>query len=298
MILIWGLPNDPSTRAVREWLALWRAPVFFLNHAEIFSTEVSLTAEPNLSFRLTCGKRACYLDHVKAAYLRPYDYRDYPCDSAARPESALVHHMISAWAEYSRALIVSRPSSEGANQSKLYQAAEIRAAGFLTPESLVTNDPAAIREFRARHGRLIYQSMSNVRSIVRELADPDLEQQSFGPALFQQRVEGCNVRVHVVGRKCFANCELPDDVGDRAVALSRRLGLTLAGLDLIRTASGDWYCLEANPNPAFTSFPDGERVARALARELADAGKSTRPAAAAVKRKRVPEPARALAAVM
>jgi glutathione synthase/RimK-type ligase-like ATP-grasp enzyme len=201
----------------------------------------------------------------------------------------MVHHLISAWAEYTPALVISRPSAEGTNQSKLYQAGEIRASGFLTPESLVTNDPAAVREFQALHGSLIYKSMSNVRSVVKELAVDDLEGKVLGPVLFQQRIVGQNVRVHVVGEECFAcaietegtdyryapsrmtKMTLPGDVADKAVALTRRLGLYLAGLDFIVTPAGEWYCLEANPNPAFACFADGDEVAQAVARLLMEA---------------------------
>ena len=296
MIFLWGLPNDPSTRAVCDYFARWRTPAFFLNPAEVFRTRVTVSTKDSLSFRVTVGPRTCCLDDVTAAYLRPYNYRDYPgaagTDQTATADAALVHHLISAWAEYTPALVVSRPSSEGTNQSKLYQAAEIRAAGFLTPESLVSTDPAAIREFRACHGRLIYKSMSSVRSIVRELAaaDLDLGANPLGPTLFQQFIEGQNVRVHVVGPECFAcaiettgadyryapsqmaSRTLPSTIAERCVALSRRLGLTLAGLDLIRTPAGDWYCLEVNPNPAFMSFPAGDQVARALAHVLLKKG--------------------------
>jgi glutathione synthase/RimK-type ligase-like ATP-grasp enzyme len=140
--------------------------------------------------------------------------------------------------------------------------------------------------------------MSNVRSIVKELSEEDFDGKTLGPALFQEFVQGENIRVHVVGGKVFASAiqsagvdyryapaemapmQLPDEIAARSVALAHRLGLTLAGLDLIRTRSGEWYCLEVNPNPAFTSFPEGEQVARAVARLLADAAKVKRPRAA------------------
>jgi len=289
MILLWGLAQDPSTQAVRRWLSRWNAEVFFLNHADIYRTEVSMTTEPRLSFEVTCRGESCRLEECQAAYLRPYNYRDYPppeAPSLAPSNPVMVHHLISAWAEYTPALVISRPSAEGTNQSKLYQAGEIRASGFLTPESLVTNDPSEIREFRARHGSLIYKSMSNVRSVVKELAIEDLDGKVLGPVQFQQRIAGQNIRVHVVGDDCFAcaietegtdyryapsrmtSITLPYDVAQRAVALTRRLGLYLAGLDLILTPSAEWYCLEANPNPAFASFGHADAIAQAVARLL------------------------------
>ena len=292
MILLWGLAQDPSTRAVYDSLQRRHAPVFFLNHAKIYDTRVSMSTRPRLSFRVTCGERSCDLAECSAAYLRPYNYRDYPAppaDASVSSDPVLVHHLISAWAEHTSALVISRPSGEGSNQSKLYQARAIRAAGFLTPESLVTNDPAAIREFAERRGRLIYKSLSNVRSTVRELDLDELEGKTLGPVQFQERVEGQNIRVHVTGEECFACAitsngtdyryaesqmtamELPAEVARKAVLLTRQLGLDLAGLDFILTPAGEWYCLEANPNPAFACFAGSSDIADAVARMLVEA---------------------------
>ncbi len=55
------------------------------------------------------------------------------------------------------------------NASKPFQAQLIAAAGFVVPDTLVTNDPEVVREFHAEHGRVIFKSTSGIRSIVREL---------------------------------------------------------------------------------------------------------------------------------
>lgn len=315
MILLWGLPEDPCTRAVCTWLTRWDAAPHFVDHAAVARTRVRYTSHPAPAFFLgVAGGPELALDAVRAAYLRPYDYRDYPAfadDGAAggdaRAAAALVHHLMAEWADDAPALVVNRPAAEATNRAKLAQARAIAAAGFATPPSLVTNDPAALREFRARHGRVIYKSMSSVRSVVRELADGDLPggaapagdvpnadtsdddgaAAAFAPTLFQARVPGRNVRAHVVGGRCIAcavesdavdyryaparlaPASLPPDVERRCVELTARLGLVLAGIDLVVTPGGDWYCLEANPNPGFSYYDactDG-----AVGRALADA---------------------------
>src|SRR5262249_16103587 len=117
----------------------------------------------------------------------------------------LVHHLLNDWAEHSPALIVNRPSAEATNHSKLRQALAIQAACFRVPESLVSNEREQIRAFHARHGRVIYKSMSSVRSMVKELDLAALEAAGpLGPVLFQHRVAGQNIRVHVVGQATFA----------------------------------------------------------------------------------------------
>jgi RimK-like ATP-grasp domain len=279
MIFLWGLLEDDTFRSVHGALRQRGAPVAFINHAAIGHSRVRMTTRPELGHCFICHDTTYYLEEMSAAYLRPYDPRDYVdrtvggTGSGAVSPTDLVHYLLNDWAESSQATIVNRPSAEATNHSKLRQALDIEAAGFQVPDSLVSNDKQEIRAFQARHGHVVFKSMSSVRSIVREL-DPGMLDRAgaLGPVLFQQRVAGRNVRVHVVRDAVFACAvrsegvdyryaassieaiALPADVAERCIALAQRLGLLLAGIDLIETPAGDWYCLEVNPNPAFSFF--------------------------------------------
>jgi glutathione synthase/RimK-type ligase-like ATP-grasp enzyme len=295
VILLWGLLQDATTRSVYDCLARLNARVAFVNHAYIARTRVCFTSDGADSYRLTCGDLSCELAEMSAAYLRPYDHRDYadyvkPGDDVPAVGNAeLVHHLIGAWAESTTAVVMNRPSAEATNHSKLFQATHILASGFSVPASLVTNEPDRVREFQARHLRVIYKSMSSVRSIVQELDGSALDAiGQMGPVMFQQCVIGTNFRVHVVGEQtiaCVIHSDsidyryapwdiaafaLPNDVAARCVALSERLGLVLSGIDLVRTSVGEWYCLEVNPNPAFSCYDLSEDkiIARAVADTL------------------------------
>jgi glutathione synthase/RimK-type ligase-like ATP-grasp enzyme len=295
VIFVWGLLQDPTTRSVYDCLARLGARIAFVNHADIARTRVRFTSDSADSYRLTCGDLSYELAEMSAAYLRPYDHRDYadyvkPGDEAPVVGSAeLVHHLIGAWAESTAALVINRPSAEATNHSKLFQAMHILASGFSVPASLVTNEPDRVREFQARHSRIIYKSMSSVRSIVQELDASALNAiGQMGPVMFQQRVMGTNFRVHVIGGKAvacvihsdgvdyryapsnIAPFALPNDVAARCVALSEQLGLVLSGIDLVRTSLDEWYCLEVNPNPAFSCYDLSEDkiIARAVADTL------------------------------
>ncbi len=295
MILLWGLLEDDTFRSVHAWLARRDAPVIFANHAAVARSRVQFADRPRPHYRFSSDGQTYPLETLSAAYLRPYDARDYGDAANARAAPAgvwratLVHHLLNDWAEHSPATIVNRPSAEATNHSKLRQALAIQAAGFRVPESLVSNDREQIRAFHARHGRVVYKSMSSVRSIVKELDPGVLEAAGpLGPVLFQQRVSGHNVRVHVVRQATFACAieseavdyryapaglspvDLPPEIASRCAALTERLGLLLAGIDLMVTPAGEWYCLEANPNPAFSYFDrsDEKDIARAVAELL------------------------------
>ena len=81
------------------------------------------------------------------------------------------------------------------------------AAGLATPDPIVTSDPIAAKAFLAHHERLVYKSISGLRSIVNtvEANEPDrLDRVGHGPVQLQQWIDGLDVRVHVVGDRCFA----------------------------------------------------------------------------------------------
>ena len=195
------------------------------------------------------------------------------------------------------ATIVNRPGAMGSNLSKPYQAQAIAAAGLLTPPTLVTTVPEAVRAFRAEHGRIVYKSISAVRSIVCEWTPetgPDLAAVTRLPTQFQAFVPGVNIRVHVIGARVFATeidsaaldyrygerdghatvmrpAKLPDDIAAACVALTRTLGLVMSGVDLKRDPDGAWYCFEVNPSPAYSFFEElgGQPIAAALVEHLA-----------------------------
>lgn len=279
MILLWGLMEDSTFRSVYECLKQCNADVTFVNHASIRHTRIEFRSHPEPSYLLQCDDLTCALDNVSSAYLRPYDHKLYDgaAGTVAAPNSIqspdFVHHLLMNWAEHSPAMIVNRPSAEATNQSKPYQSTFIKASAFRVPDSLISNDRSQILQFCAQHREVIYKSISSVRSVVKLLDFSAMDEiGEMGPVFFQQRVMGRNVRVHVIGDQTVACAidsegtdyryapsqiepfDLPDDIAKRCVALSRRLGLVLAGIDLIRTPQGEYYCLEANPSPAFSCF--------------------------------------------
>lgn len=175
--------------------------------------------------------------------------------------------------EFEPWLVVNRLSVQASNLSKPWQLDRIRSF-FDVPATLLSTDPQRVAAFARHHGRTIVKSVSAVRSIVREVAnDIDFTNVTHCPTLFQERIEGADVRVHVVGEETFATkmtstaddyrydsttarepLPLSGDVSARCVALSKSLGLVLSGIDFRVTPDGRWVCFEVNPSPAFTYF--------------------------------------------
>ena len=279
MILLWGVAEDPPLAAIREALEARAAEYVFLDQR----------ARGVPEYRFAFGTRfdgsigGLDLARVQSAYIRPFDYGMLPQHTERVPELRRFGHHLTNWLETTPKLVVTRFSAQASNTSKLYQLRLIAEQGFVAPASLATTDADAVAAFRARHGSVVYKSLSSVRSIVSRLDDthadrlPDVQ---HCPTLFQQYIAGLDYRVHVVGRRVFATLlssdeddyrydhgaerlpvDLPAEVGRRCVDLSGALGLSVSGLDLRRGLDGHWYCFEVNPSPGFPYYePNGEPV--------------------------------------
>jgi glutathione synthase/RimK-type ligase-like ATP-grasp enzyme len=186
--------------------------------------------------------------------------------------------------------VVNRPAAGRSNSSKPYQGVLLKAAGLSVPDTLVTSDPDAARRFLALHRRVVYKSISGVRSIVTAVDHAaELDRIGHGPVQLQEWIDGLDVRVHVVGNEWFATSiesdatdyryggevvmapfRIPDQLGNLLVQLTAGMGLLVAGVDLRRTPDGDWRCFEVNPSPGFTFYEDhtGQPIAAAIARLL------------------------------
>jgi hypothetical protein len=305
-VLLWGLPSDHPIGTVRDLLTRIGCPVTLLDQRSVFDMEVELVVGTGVEGLLRVKGKTFELADFKAVYLRPYDLRDLPDIADAGEKSELWQHALAvqdilfSWSDLTPALVLNRPADMAANGSKPYQAAWIESLGFQIPDTVVTTDPDVALAFWREHDRVIYKSVSGIRSIVSRLTAE--HQQRFGdiascPTQFQQYIPGTEYRVHVVGEQVFAcaivsnaddyryatervdmqPCPLPNDIATRCKAVARSMHLLLAGLDLRCTPEGNWYCFEVNPSPAFTCFeqPTSQPIAEAVARLLASGTESS-----------------------
>jgi glutathione synthase/RimK-type ligase-like ATP-grasp enzyme len=182
------------------------------------------------------------------------------------------------------------------NNSKPYQLLLIRQSGFSIPETFITNNPSALLAFASSKCPLVYKSISSVRSIVATLDEKCMEKIDslrLLPTQFQHKIDGFNLRVHVIGRRLFATkiltsatdyryavqegasasfspYELTADLRTRCLHLARIVELSFAGIDLI-VSTGKVYCLEVNPSPGYSYYQEatGQAISDALAKYLA-----------------------------
>lgn len=301
MILLCGIPTETPMALVSDALNSNGTRYVVLNQRKFASMKMSLDINGGKTTgRLQLNGDSYSVDEFTGVFTRLMDYhhlpelKDAPADSPELKFCSNLFETLTRWAEISPARVVNRVAPMGSNFSKPYQAQLIKRFGFEVPETLITNDPELVRAFRARHGRVIYKSISGVRSIVQTLTDDDMSRIDnirWCPTQFQAFVEGTNVRVHTVGEKVFATAistdatdyryahlqsgdhaelrpaELADDLAEMCVKLSAGLGLAFAGIDLKITPENYVYCFEVNPSPAFSYYESqtGQPISRAVA---------------------------------
>jgi hypothetical protein len=305
VVLLCGIPTESPIALAAERLSDLGIPHVVLSQRSFESASFWYEIDGGrLIGRLQVGSVDYPLDAFSSAYIRLMDDQQLPEVSAEPPNSPrrlharAWHDAILRWCEISPMRVVNRMSAMASNCSKPFQAQVILRHGLRTPDTLITSDPDAVREFVARVGRVVFKSISGIRSIVRELHASDLDrldQIRWCPVQFQAFVEGRNLRVHTVGDEIFATeitsdatdyrysqrqsgepaeltaVDVPDDLAEQCVALARALGLPFAGIDLKVTPDGDVFCFEVNPSPAYAYYEaqTGQPISSALARYLA-----------------------------
>jgi RimK-like ATP-grasp domain len=306
-VLLCGIRSEPPLALVAAELTRLHAPFRWFDQRRVHATRLALEVHGSaIAGTFDDGGERVELESIRSVYLRTMDDRllpeieREPVDSPVRRDCRALHDRLMVWLEITPAVVVNRGRAQSSNASKPYQSQLIAAAGFRIPETLITSDPAAVLAFRERHGRVVYKSMSGVRSVVQVLTDLDvqrLERIRWCPVQFQAFVDGMDVRVHTVGETVFAAritswatdyrygerfgappatvepYALDDDLAFRCVTLARHLGLELAGIDLRITPEGEAVCFEVNPSPAFSYYElhAGLPIAAALAHRLASA---------------------------
>lgn len=303
-VLLIGIPSEPPLALAAAALRRLDVPHLVLNQRRFASVEAGYSiAGGAVTGVLAVDGVELPLEGFGGVYTRMMGFAELPEVRDAAAGDPLAEHadrlgrVLTEWLEVTPARVANRGRTQGSNASKPYQA-QLITPYFDVPDTLVTNDPGQAQAFLAEHGRVVFKSISGMRSIVREFAPEDaarLDRLPLCPVQFQRYVEGVDIRVHTVGAAgvfateisseaadyryahrdggdvALAACELEADAAQRCLALAAALGLEFAGIDLRRTPDGRLVCFEVNPSPAFSYYEEhaGQPIAEALAAHLA-----------------------------
>lgn len=211
--------------------------------------------------------------------------------------------MIGVWGAM-KARWVNHPWRDSQATHKLSQLSVAYRLGFELPRTLVTTSREEARRFlgERRGARHVWKSLTPNPSrwlptqMLDEAAADEIPSVDWAPVMFQEYVEGVDLRVTVIGGEVFA-AEIdarattsPHDfrpvygacrVGATSISDASRalimgamseLGLTYAAFDFRRSEDGREVFLEVNPAGQwlFVEQRTGQPIAAALARHLCD----------------------------
>ena len=203
---------------------------------------------------------------------------------------------------------INDPARDQLAHRKVYQLRVAQDVGLRIPQTLITSDPEAAREFIAdrRGDAVVFKAFSALPDEWREtrlLGREELDMLSnvrYAPVIFQEYIDATyDLRVTVVGDRIFpaaihsqetsykvdfrmdmANAkveavDLPARVEKKLHALMDRLGLVYGAIDMRLTPSGEYVFLEINPAGQWLFVEQHTRqpIAAEIARLLVEHGK-------------------------
>ena len=186
---------------------------------------------------------------------------------------------------------------------KPYQWAVAQQVGLRVPRTLVTSDPDEARKFieEIGVGSVVFKAFLASTQDWRETRlvesrDVDrLELLKYAPVIFQEYIEGVDLRITVVGKSIFTAeidarktrypvdmrmvfgeaavrpITLSAELNKRLLMLQNQLQLVYGAIDMRRTPEGEYYFLEVNPAGQwhFVEERTGLPITKAMANLLA-----------------------------
>jgi hypothetical protein len=309
VILVVSYPDEDHSVEVIERLRRQGREVHLLDFADLPARRgVSMTwaDPPEPTLRLVGGGEPFDLAKVGVVWwrrLRPFmvdpqvstTAGSFALSETAQAVNGLLDSLRCAW-------INPRAADEAAHR-KPFQWTVARSLGMRVPRTLVTTEPAEARSFieAVGIGHTVFKAFLASLEAWREtrlVRGEDMERLDlvrFAPVIFQEYVEGVDLRVTIIGERVFAAeidaratsypvdmrmvvgearvspVELPADVTDRLLALQAALGLRYGAVDMRRTDDGEHVFLEVNPAGQwlFVERLTGMPISQAIADELA-----------------------------
>jgi hypothetical protein len=292
MILCVGLAADDTF--VHTLFALKRAGAEFdaLDMAQlVYSGQLKIPLRDLRSAVFGLHRERYILGSYRSAYVRLIDISTGAPSEKLKQRAGGVYQALLQLFDDAPLPVVNPPLRDDFNFTKLFHAVETSSvAGWRIPRSCLTNNVSQARDFIASCPEgVIFKGASAVKTWA-TLYDPNQHESRLRlietcPVLFQERIKGPDVRVHVVGDCTFAEViespqldyrgargnnyspiMLPSDVDAGCRTLARVRGTPLLGVDFkIQTSTGDWFFLEANSLPCYQATID-ELVVRYLER--------------------------------
>lgn len=284
-IVIVGSLADDHVKAVQAGLLeLGHEPFIF--DARVFPEDLPISMghdAPSITIRgQDLGRPAAV--YVRSLYQDPAGYGVDVDDEmkanwrrtmmAFRESSTLLGSILHRWENLGVPMF--NPPAAQRNITKPYQLALLAEAGLPVPETLWSNDPAAVKAFCEGKER-IYKPVAG-GAATRKVSSNDLTPERLSklagaPVTFQELLPGDDIRVYVIDGRVVCclrivsdaidfrqneqhieTIELPRAVQQQCLAAMDVVGLRFTGMDLKADQQGQHKILELNPSAMFLGF--------------------------------------------
>lgn len=215
---------------------------------------------------------------------KEYQFAYQECETAIKSLFEMMNHCL--W--------VNPPSNVLRHQLKPYQSQMAKELGVVMPDTLITNDPDALKTFFEKHDKQIISKPISGMGILNKIEEKDLVSDTLKrlckmPIQFQEYVSGIDYRVHIVGDEVFVAeivsetlnyktdkgfflqaSSVPEEIIETSKKIAEKMGYVLTGIDWRKRPDGEFVFIEVNPSPKFMLFEEqcGQPIGDALAELL------------------------------
>ncbi len=191
------------------------------------------------------------------------------------------------WSLFRHKIWINDPWNVFMVENKLNQARFAHKVGFVTPDTVVTSDPNAVRAFYKKHnGNIVVKNLATspimdyvlATNVVTDTHMAQIESVKLTPSIFQRRIpKKHELRITVVGEKIFAvkiysqedeatsvdwrvkpklndfevrmeETDIPQEIRNKIQQYMWLVGLRFGCIDMIVTPEDQYIFLEINPN--------------------------------------------------
>jgi hypothetical protein len=226
--------------------------------------------------RLEFGGRVIELHPRDAFFCRLIDLSTHEPEAARVARWQALGGALRAWLDSVPGRVVNRCERGAHNMSKPLHEALLCDLGFRVPDSITSCDVEQLREFLSRERVAISKTVCGVRAdtVTVTASDFDDFEPEQGPVHLQRRIDGADVRIHVVGEQLIAQrihtdavdyrrdgsidrmdiFDPPAPMRDALIEATARFDLAFAGWDFRIDPDGTYWCLEVNPMPGYQPY--------------------------------------------
>lgn len=190
-------------------------------------------------------------------------------------------------------LVVNPVESFDTHYLKLYQLMLEKKAGIPIPKTIVTNAPEDILKLAKEKTKFIFKPVAGGAKCTelneKYLLPEKMETLKNAPVMFQEKIEGKNLRVYALEDKILSSVIIESDdidyrghekdirkvnlapeVANMCLTAMRLCGMKFSGIDLKIKPSNEVILLECNPSPMFFGIQKatGDPIAEMLAEYL------------------------------